>query len=100
MKALIRSLVPDISDEELDRQGIDQTMKLVAGLNEKSDALKDYTLLQLTNRQSVPDNVYLSLVKGFTRKYNTLVRIKKDQYKYTRTFNGITYYWIPIEQLP
>lgn len=100
MKALIRSLVPDITDQELDRQGVDQTMKLVAGLNEKSDALKDYTILQIGSRQDVPDNVYLSLVKGFTRKYSTLERIKKDNYKYTRTFNGITYYWIPIEQLP
>ena len=100
MKALIRSLVPDITNEELDRQGIDQTMKLVAGLNEKSDALKDYTLLQISSRQAVPDDVYMSLVKGFSRKYSTLERIKKDQYKYTRNFNGITYYWIPIEQLP
>ena len=62
MKALIRSLVPDITNEELDRQGIDQTMKLVAGLNEKSDALKDYTLLQISSRQAVPDDVYMSLV--------------------------------------
>jgi hypothetical protein len=100
MKALIRSLVPDITDQELDRQGIDKTMKLVAGLNEKSDALKDYTLLQIGNRQDVPDDVYMSLVKGFSRKYSTLERIKKDNYKYTRTFNGITYYWIPMEQLP
>lgn len=100
MKALIRSLVPDITNEELDRQGIDQTMKLVAGLNEKSNALKDYTLLEISSRQSVPDDVYMSLVKGFSRKYSTLERIKKDQYKYTRSFNGITYYWIPIEQLP
>ena len=49
MKALIRSLVPDITDKELDSQGIDKTMKLVAGLNEKSDALKDYTLLQISS---------------------------------------------------
>lgn len=100
MKALIRSLVPDITDQELDRQGVDKTMKLVAGLNEKSDALKDYTLLQIGNRQDVPDDVYMSLVKGFSRKYSTLERIKKDNYPYTRSFNGITYYWIPMEQLP
>lgn len=100
MKALIRSLVPDITDKELDSQGIDKTMKLVAGLNEKSDALKDYTLLQISSKQAVPDDVYLSLVKGFARKYSTLERIKKDQYKYVREFNGITYYWIPLEQLP
>lgn len=100
MKALIRSLVPDITNEELDRQGIDKTMKLIAGLNEKSDALKDYTLLEISSRHSVPDDVFTSLVRSFTRKFTTLERIKKDDYKYVREFNGIKYYWIPMEQLP
>lgn len=100
MKALVKSLVPDITDEELARQGIDKTMKLVAGLNEASSSLKDYTLLEIGSRDMVPAKTYISLINNFKRKYSGLERIKKERYKYTREFNGAKYYWIPIENLP
>ena len=40
------------------------------------------------------------MVMDFDRKYKNLDFIKNNPYKYVREFNGVKYYWIPIENLP
>lgn len=100
MKALIQSMVPDITDEEMNKYDYRKIMDMVAGLNEAASALKGYTIMEIASQQAVSHAEYASLVSDFRRKFSMLQRLKAQQYKYTRTFNGLKYYWLPVEDLP
>lgn len=100
MKALIQSMVPDITDDRMNQMGYQEIMGLVAGLNEAAGALKGYTIAEIANPQAVSEVKYLSLVNDFKRKFRTLQRLKATPYKYIRTVNGLKYYWLPVEDLP
>ena len=100
MKALIQSMVPDVSDEDMNRYGYKEIMNMVAGLNEAASALKGYSIAEIASHQAVSHQQYASIVSDFKRKFNMLQRLKAQPYKYTRTFNGLKYYWLPVEDLP
>lgn len=100
MKALIRTMVPDITNEEINKKGYKEVMALVAGLNEAAGALKGYTIAEIASPQAVSHTEYVSLVSDFRRKFSLLQRLKSQPYKYTRIFNGLKYYWLPVEDLP
>ncbi len=100
MKALIQSMLPELSDDEMNRMGYKEVMGLVAGLNEASNALKGYSIAEIASHQAVSHTEYVKLVSDFKRKFSLLTRLKANPYKYTRTFNGLKYYWLPVEDLP
>ena len=100
MKALAQSMVGDITDAEMSQMGVQEIMNMVSGLNEATGALKGYTISEIASTQAVSEVKYLSLVNDFKRKFRTLQRIKGTPYKYTRTVNGLKYYWLPVEDLP
>jgi hypothetical protein len=56
--------------------------------------------MEIASQQAVSHAEYASLVSDFRRKFSMLQRLKAQQYKYTRTFNGLKYYWLPVEDLP
>lgn len=99
MTALAQSMVGG-TDSEISRLGVQEIMSMVAGLNEAAGALKGYTIAEIASPQAVPEWTYLSLVEEFKRKYRALSRLKGAPYKYTRTLNGLKYYWLPVEDLP
>jgi hypothetical protein len=80
--------------------GYKEVMNLVAGLNEAASALKGYSIMEIASPQAVSQTEYASIVSDFKRKFSMLQRLKQEQYKYTRTFNGLKYYWLPVEDLP
>lgn len=101
MKALVRSMLPDITNEEMDQKGTGEIMGLIAGLNERSAALSGPRLIDVQDPSVVSQVEYRKLVQDFQKKYRNLRAIKEDaNYKYIYKFNGIEYYWIPIEDLP
>ena len=100
MKALIQSMVPDITDERMNSMGYNEVMATAAGLNEAATALKGPSILEIANPQAVSHTEYASLVSDFRRKFQMLQRLKSTPYKFTRIFNGIKYYWLPVEDLP
>ena len=100
LKALIQSLVPDITDDEMNRKGYKEVMDLIAGLNESSQALKGRTIAEIASPHAVKQQEYMSMVNDFKRKFSALRRIQSSKYTYVRDFNGTKYYWIPIEDLP
>ena len=100
MKALIQSMVPDITDERMNAMGHKEVMATVVGLNEAAGALKGYTIMEIASTQAVSHTQYASLVSDFKRKFSMLQRIKAQKYKYVRICNGIKYYWLPVEDLP
>ena len=67
---------------------------------EAASALKGYTIMEIASQQAVSHAEYASLVSDFRRKFSMLQRLKAQQYKYKRTFNGLKYYWLPVEDLP
>lgn len=100
MKALIRSMVPDVTDDIMNAMGVEEVMAMANGLNEAAGALKGRSMMEIANPQVVPHAEYAGLVSDFKRKFSMLQRLKSQPYKYTRTFNGIKYYWLPVEDLP
>jgi hypothetical protein len=100
MKHLIQSMVPDVTDEVMNKMGYKEVMNMVAGLNAQASALKGYTIMEIASPQAVSHTAYASLVSDFKRKFQMLQRLKAQEYKYTRPFNGLKYYWLPVEDLP
>lgn len=102
MKALVKSMIPDeMPDEKLGKMGYREIMNKVSGLNEASEALKqDYTIEEIASPQIVTLPVYTKMVTDFRFKFQLLKKIAASPYKYTRTVNGVKYFWLPIEDLP
>lgn len=100
MKALLRSIVPDITEEELDRKSIGEVMALISGLNESSAALKGPSLIDIQDPKVVSAAQYYDIVSNFARKYRDLRNIKSKGYRYKLNFNNVPYYWIPMEDMP
>ena len=99
MKGILRSLVPDITDEEMDKRGVDEVMRMVNGLNESTNALKGYTLLEIQSKETVSDAKYRQLLSNFRQKFERLQKIKND-YQFKIRLNNTTYYWLPMEDMP
>ena len=101
MKALVRSLVPGISDSDMARLSNGQITAMIGGLNEAAASLKSYTLDDLSDQRAVTAAEYLRIITDFQRKYKNLKNIRSSKsYKFVKEFNGARYYWIPIEDLP
>ena len=102
VKALIRVMVPDITEKEMDEMGIAEVMRLAAGLNEGSDAVKGRSLNEIQDARVVPNDEYQTLINSFITKYeNLLNNVKNKNYRYSyETPNGQKFYWIPVEDLP
>ncbi len=101
IQALVKSMVPEATDQEIDEKGIAEVMNMISGLNETSISMsKGPTLLEITDPMKVKPAQYRTIVSDFKRKYETLEFIKNTNYTYVREFNGAKYYWIPVEDLP
>lgn len=101
VKALIRIMVPDITEKDMDEMGIDEVMRLAAGLNESSDAVKGRSLKEIQDPRVVPAPEYATLIQTFMTKYKYLRDLKNKKYMYSfETPNGQKFYWIPVEDLP
>lgn len=100
MKALVQSMLPGISDAEMNAMGYDEVMGLVAGLNASTMTLKGRTITEVASTQAVNAAEYQTLIAKFKRQYLKLQAIQKRPYQFVREFNGAKYYWIPTEDLP
>lgn len=100
MKALLRSMIPDISEEDMDNKSVGEIMALISGLNESSQAFKGPSLPCIIDPKCLTQAEYRELVTSFARKYRELLNIKNRGYRYQLNFNNVKYYWIPIEYLP
>lgn len=101
MKALVRSLVPGISDADMAKLSNGDITAMIGGLNESAEALRRYTIEELSNEQIIPLSKYMAIVDDFKTKYENLSNIKSSKtYKYVKEFNDAKYYWIPIDKLP
>lgn len=101
LTALVQAMAPEgYTDDVIGKMNYKQIMARVTGLNEAADALKGYTIQEIASNRAVSNAEYAKLVSQFKRKFENLRKLKSNPYKYTRTFNGLKYYWLPIEDLP
>ena len=100
MKALVRSMLPGLSDAEINEKGYDEVMGLVAGLNVKTMSMKGRTIAEVASTQAVNASEYQTIIAKFKRQYQKLQAIKRSHYAFSQEFNGAKYYWIPTEDLP
>lgn len=99
MKALTRSLIPGISEQQINSSSVEDVMAMINGLHESSGALKGYTIKDLSMPEKVSDNELKKLINTFRGKYSNLKSIR-EEYFFTFVINKVKYYWIPIEELP
>ena len=99
MKALTKSLIPGITDQEINSTGVEDVMAIVNGLSERTAALKKHTIKDLSMPEKVSDKELSTLITNFTKKYQNLESIREEYY-FTFVINKVKYYWIPIEELP
>lgn len=100
MKALVRSLNPGITDADMATLNNNDITRMIGGLNEAPASLS-YTLDDLASPIITPDDDYLMIINTFQRKYRNLQEIRqRKSYKFVKEFNGVRYYWLPIEALP
>ena len=101
MKALVRSLSPGITENDMAKLTNEEITKMIGGLHEAAKSLNSYTIESLSDPIAVPPQKYLSIITDFSRKYKNLSRIRQSRtYKFVKEFNSAKYYWIPIEDLP
>lgn len=100
MKALIQSMIPGITDEEMNAMGVDEIMSIISGLNAHTRTTRGHTLPEIMSRQAVNPTEYQTIIGKFARQYRKLQAIQKRPYPFAPEFNGAKYYWIPTEDLP
>lgn len=100
MKALVRSMVPDITNEEMDKKGTGEIMNMITGLNVRSKALDGPRLIDVQDPNVVQRDEFQGLLNDFRMKYEGLRTIKDGNYAFKYKSNDVDYYWIPIDQLP
>ncbi|MBE6304955.1 MAG: VWA domain-containing protein [Bacteroidales bacterium] len=102
LKGIVKALTGNTNDDAINNMDLGQVSMMIHGLNESSASLKSYTLAQLAEPQIVSAEEYLGMLSEFKHKYDKLKRtLANKNYLYKFSQNGeLTYYWIPIEDLP
>lgn len=100
MMALTRSMLPDITQQEMAEMDTKEIMALVAGLNVKTLSLKGRTLIQIQDENIVKQDEFDGMIADFRNKYNKLKKIRENKYDFSVERNKTTWYWIPVEDLP
>lgn len=102
LKALVQAMSPaDFTNERMEQMTYSEIMNTISGLNAAARSLTEsYTLAEIASHEAVDQRTYSGLVAKFSKKFENLREIKRRGYKYMLDFNGIKYYWLPIEELP
>ena len=100
LKELTRSMIPNITPQEMDTKEIKEIMALAAGLKVKTGSLGGRTLIQIQNDKIVEDDEFDGIMADFRNRYNRLKKIRENKYDFSVKRNITTWYWIPVEDLP
>ena len=100
MKTLVRTMIPDITEAQMQQKGNKEIMAMVAGLNISSDAFRGRTLEEIQNKNIVTNEEFINLIMNFKDKFNNLDRTRTSKYEYSIMRNGTRWFWIPVSNLP
>ncbi len=97
IKALVRAMVPDITEKEIDEKGYDEVMALISGLPVQTDQTKRIPIIKIAD---LPQVEFDGIIADFRNKYNKLKKIREQAYPFSIEHNKTRWYWIPVEDLP
>lgn len=102
LKALVRTFMPEISEEEMGQKDVKQVMDLVMGLTVKTNSLNKHTILEIQDEKIVGQEEFEGMVTDFKNKYEYLDHIKAGDYEFSvlRKTSNVRWYWLPVEALP
>ena len=100
MKALVRSMLPDISESDMNEMSNTEIMNMVTGLNVRTQALESHSLVDIQSEQKVSKQQYDGIMQQFSAAYKKLEIIRSKPYAFSTRRNGVRWYWIPAADLP
>lgn len=100
MKALVRSMNPEITEGEMGNMDVRQIMDMVSGLNVQTNSLGRHTLLQIQDENVVNEETFNGMVTDFVAKYRKLETFLTSKYDFSVSRNKTKWYWIPVSDLP
>lgn len=100
MKALVRTMIPDVTEAQMNKMGNQEIMKMVAGLNVSTDALRGYSLEEIGDKQVVDAETFRNIVTDFEGKFNVLESMCTSEYEFSIMRNDKRWFWIPVFYLP
>ena len=100
MKALVRSMLPDISESEMNKLDNTEIMNRIMGLNVRTNALETHTIIDIQSEQKVSKQQFDNLTAQFLEHYKKLETIVNGKYPFSSRRNGVRWFWIPAEDLP
>ena len=79
---------------------LDEILKRAMGINEPTPILR-YPIKDMLDNQRVKGMEYRAILSEFKTNYEYLRNIVgNNTYKYKMKYNSITYYWIPVKDMP
>lgn len=100
LDAVRKSIEKMAPGTDLKVDNIDEILKRAMGINEPTPILK-YRVLDVLDNQKVSDMEYRAILSTFKMNYEHLRGIvQNNTYKYKMKYNNITYYWIPVQEMP
>ena len=89
------------SAEESGKMTNTEIMNLIAGLNETARSMEGPTMDDLLDPEVVSDTQFKGMIGLFQRQYKRLTQyLRGTNDPFVWNDNGVSYYWIPIEDLP
>ena len=97
VKQCIEKMAPGT---DLKATNLDEVLQRAMGINEPTPILK-YPIMDVLDNQKVSDLEYRAILSEFKLNYEHLRGIvQNNTYKYKMKYNNVTYYWIPVQEMP
>lgn len=100
LKKMIQTILPDITDEEMNKKDIKEVMDLVTGLIVKTKSLNSHSILEIQDEKIVSPAEFDRIISDFKQKYEYLDNIRTSSYEFSVKVKGVTWYWLPVEAMP
>ena len=97
VKQCIEKMAPGT---DLKAGNLDDILKRAMGINEPTPILR-HPIMDVLDNQKVTDMEYRAILSEFKMNYEHLRSVVQNNiYKYKMKYNNITYYWIPVQEMP
>ena len=85
---------------DLKNANLDEVLRRIMGINELTPILT-HRVIDVLDNQKVSNAEYRAILSDFKMNYEKLESIVQNKtYKYKFESNGVTYYWIPVQDMP
>lgn len=101
LMALVRSMLPDVTETQMGEMDTKEITAMISGLNVRSEALQGgRKLLHIQDEKKVKKAEFDAMIADFSNKYRKLKSIIGNSYTFSIMRNGTRWYWLPVEDIP